>query len=151
MYSSNEEPCCVVVIFGIPGAGKSYLSRGLVSRADKVFGGRSRVIHVHMDDYYPIDNRGSNEPSIENDLDVGFNWKRSRQSVTGHIEDILSGTMSSHNPLLQCHSLVVADHGSSNILIVDDNLPLRAMRHEYYQLARKCNAFNVISDSYIPQ
>ena len=30
------------------------------------------------------------------------------------------------------------------VLLLDDNMPLRSMRHEYYQLARKCKLMQVI-------
>lgn len=35
------------------------------------------------------------------------------------------------------HRIVEAE-GRATILVLDDNMPLRSMRYEYYQLARKC-------------
>ena len=76
-----------------------------------------------------------------------FNWKRkTRRFVKSCIEEFLSGKGFSkcYDSTARIFSFVLPVHQSS-VVIVDDNLPLRSMRHEYYQAAKKCNSNKYIT------
>ena len=61
-----------------------------------------------------------------------FDWKRSRRVVLANIDDYLSGKPS---PMF---TISREEASLSLIILIDDNLHLRSMRKEFYQLARKC-------------
>lgn len=46
-----------------------------------------------------------------------------------------------HNSILLLR--IIEAEGRATVLVLDDNMPLRSMRYEYYQLARKCK-FNIL-------
>ena len=70
-----------------------------------------------------------------------FNWKETRRFVKSCIEEFLSGRdlRKYNDTTARIFSSVLPIHQSA-VVIIDDNLPLRSMRHEYYQVARKCNS-----------
>ena len=68
-----------------------------------------------------------------------FSWKKQRQVVNQYVEEILAENISTNNPFL--HKLPNIDKKFSLVIVIDDNLPLRSMRHEYYQLAKKCKHY----------
>lgn len=61
-----------------------------------------------------------------------FDWKWSRHVVLANIDDYLSGKP---NPMF---TISREETSQSLIILIDDNLHLRSMRKEFYQLARKC-------------
>lgn len=75
-----------------------------------------------------------------------FNWKETRRFVKSCVEEFLSGKDSSkyNDTTASLFGSVLPVH-QSTVVIVDDNLPLRSMRHEYYQVARKCNSNKYIT------
>ena len=58
-----------MLLFGIPGSGKTTLSRELVLRKgnqhDKTISTQFDIIHICMDDYYPIDEREGSEKTSD--------------------------------------------------------------------------------------
>ena len=48
---------CIVLIFGIPASGKTYIARELVVKEMQLFGETCCVVHICMDDFYPKDTR----------------------------------------------------------------------------------------------
>ena len=60
--STSDEECltpqvCIVLIFGIPASGKTYIAKELVAKEMQFFGEKYCVVHVCMDDFYPKDTR----------------------------------------------------------------------------------------------
>lgn len=72
-----------------------------------------------------------------------FDWKRSRRAVLANIDDYLSGKP---NPMFTISREEVSQ---SLIILIDDNLHLRSMRKEFYQLARKCEQIMTFLHLYV--
>lgn len=60
-------PTCILPIFGIPGSGKTLLTRHLVS-ADVAL--QWNLVAVHFDDFYPPDLRSHKEPLSQDQGEV---------------------------------------------------------------------------------
>lgn len=60
--STSDEKCltpqvCIVLLFGIPASGKTYIARELIAKEMQLFGETCCVVHICMDDFYPKDTR----------------------------------------------------------------------------------------------
>ena len=61
-------PTCILPIFGIPGSGKTLLTRHLVVSTDVAL--QWNLIAVHFDDLYPPDLRSQEEPLAQSKGEV---------------------------------------------------------------------------------
>ncbi|XP_011409618.1 PREDICTED: L-seryl-tRNA(Sec) kinase-like [Amphimedon queenslandica] len=150
MASSNQPSrsshTCILLLFGIPGSGKTTLSRELVLRkssqehSDQHRETKSTqfdIVHICMDDYYPTDEREGSEKNSDEFINDDFDWKQYRHIVTENIDEYLSGKS---NVMFSTGGEIKVE-GEKNevikLLIIDDNLHLRSMRKEFVQIARK--------------
>jgi len=130
---------CLVLLVGLPGAGKSTLCQLIKQSAD------CDVIHVCFDDVIPL--------SIQRNIALsraGVEWKLVRRRTL----NIIAGVIGSYSQPTACESIssdldlmfrqfeqrltieFKAVRNKDVMLLIDDNNYYRSMRYEYYQLAR---------------
>ena len=127
---------CLVVLCGLPGAGKTTLSENLVREVEKTHGSTSslKVVpkHIAFDEVGGDDVQGRS--SSEYDPDV---WKKNRRKAHELVEAEVS-------------TAPVELGEERKLVIVDDNMHLRSMRRQMYLLARQHRTDFVIVYVHIP-
>eukprot|EP00731_Ephydatia_muelleri_P020427 Em0013g154a len=146
---------CLVLVCGIPGSGKTTLAQELSGHYSPPYGGSPVFfIPLHTDFLYPLDLRVIQIQDVDQ-----FNLREARHEFNDCLRHLLHVNsiglhsnppdcfqpMSSHkwDKLVQW----LTDHKfadsagkfsfSGNVaVVIDDNLHLRSMRYEYYQMAR---------------
>ncbi|GAX73447.1 hypothetical protein CEUSTIGMA_g899.t1 [Chlamydomonas eustigma] len=155
IYEGKNPSVCILVLCGLPGCGKTTLSKGLVSvaLADKTE--NFHVVHLNFDDLL-LDQLDTAQTHFSPE-----EWKSSRQTAFSRLEAIVSGkehhwigtnTPCSHGGVDQhyLHGGMDKEHvpyqprtghaGAPLLIVVDDNMQYRSMRYRCYQIARKYNA-----------
>lgn len=98
-------PIGIVVLIGLPAAGKTTFSQKIVKRL-------SSNSKCHTINYDALIKNHTKD-----------HYKQSRKSVLDSVESLIMGLRSKTAPCKQ-------------LIIVDDNMYYRSMRHEYYKLAK---------------
>lgn len=135
-------PVCLCVLCGLPGAGKSTLTRRILGAADEN-GWRAAV--VSYDELIP-------EEAYYTEVEEHTNWKSHRQAVLQCIQQFLerpedpieypSGPAINESAWQSCVQALLqpkelnAD-GTPLLFLLDDNFYYPSMRYEVYQLARR--------------
>ncbi|XP_075226408.1 phosphoseryl tRNA kinase [Lycorma delicatula] len=132
----NNKNICLILLIGIPGCGKTYLTNFLVNHLSKnMFSSNSKyfsnlcVIPVSYDDYI----------SYHTDSNV-MSWKQRRTDVFIGVEEFIlyfKGYKNSLNSKLYVNNNYCTDNKDNMFIIIDDNMYYKSMRYEYYKLARK--------------
>ena len=90
--SQPSPPSCILLVFGVPGSGKTILTDSLVSRAT---GADWTLFPVHFDVFYPPDIRAAPSPTNAEDSPdqerEHFALKIERQKVTDCVEWLVRG------------------------------------------------------------
>ncbi|KAK9813223.1 hypothetical protein WJX72_010984 [[Myrmecia] bisecta] len=128
MSGSPPSPCqitasaCLLVLCGLPAAGKTTIAIALAAAAA---GQSVKTEVVCFDDAHP-QGTGSSESAIQA-FDPTL-WKASRQAAICKVQQLLSAP----------HTASSTDGASGGqlLVIVDDNMQYRSMRHECFKLAR---------------
>ncbi|XP_072311841.1 L-seryl-tRNA(Sec) kinase [Eucyclogobius newberryi] len=140
MASARDSGVCLVVLCGLPAAGKSTLARELRGPAAEL-GWRSAA--VNYDELIPEEAFVSRH---EREEEPGEHtaWKRHRRAVLGCVEDFVCGTSGDGDKEAWQRRVrdVLGSNASSPepapaVLLLDDNFYYRSMRYEVHQLARK--------------
>ena len=133
---------CLCIFCGLPGAGKTTLCNNLMKTETYSF------IHVCYDNLLPWINFS--------DPDSLLTWKKYRNAVLEFVKFLVTiARLKSANSLLECPTLLIQDSAvrvfdatkeiiSSTfskkvVFLIDDNMPYRRMRYEYFQIARQLN------------
>ena len=106
----DDGPGCVLVLIGLPAAGKSTLCRALERDADGW-----RVASVRFDDDLEA-------ATVDADFDPE-RWHASRAAALARVEALLRAA----GP---------EDGAAPRLVVVDDNMQYRSMRHRLFQMAR---------------
>lgn len=159
--SAVMDPSCLLLIFGIPGSGKTLLTHSIVQQlAATTVQQNWTWLTIHYDDFYPPDTR-----SKMGDASGGlFDLKEARRKIHTCLEVLLSrnAELEGHGeeavpfldaelrrefPLflkyLNSQQPIFSDTGRLKsgqqppVFALDDNMPLRSMRFECYKVARK--------------
>ena len=118
---ANGSDACLVVLCGLPGAGKSTLCRTLRDSMDVLFEAPSpKIWHVCFDDVENSLAASSQAESFSAEV-----WQKSRKKAHEAVERLLSKNCA-------------AGSGNRHLILVDDNMYYRSMRHSMFQLARQC-------------
>ncbi|XP_065883257.1 L-seryl-tRNA(Sec) kinase-like isoform X2 [Dysidea avara] len=159
----------ILLIYGIPAAGKTKLVTGLCEGSQTQRSGT--FVCVHFDDFYPPDFRGCTDEHQKTDScseQPLFKLKHARQDLNNNLNHLILvnrlGTAGNSSVSDGCDSWgkflsvisssnphVSFDHhgriqGSRHpvVILLDDNMIYHSIRHEYYQIARKCNRFGEV-------
>lgn len=108
---------CLLVLAGLPGAGKSTIAKGILDHLSSS-AANIQATHVHFDDFY------NNNDATKFNMDE---WKRARDKALETIESHLTAPSTSHFCLI----------------IADDTFHLRSMRIQARTLARKHQAAHI--------
>ena len=124
---ASIQPAAIVVLIGLPAAGKSTFAKLL---SDKLNGNEYKDIKtvlVTYDELIPLENQ---KKYAENHSEK--EWKIQRQSISKNVDKMLSGEE------VQCFKIPKIDRNMDKIVfIIDDNNYYGSMRYEYFQIARK--------------
>lgn len=132
----------LVVLVGLPGAGKSTLCKTIVAAAEKKPELKSfYFVHVCYDTFIPLTSQEKYVEARKNGTEEELNcWKAARHDVYLNVERLVIclKTNTSNSSISSLFN--IQDQGgkfSNYVILLDDNFYYRSMRYEYYQLARK--------------
>lgn len=143
--SKMETNVALVLLVGIPGAGKSTVCKKLAfylkSRCVKK---ALCILHVCYDDIIPLSDQRNFVKLKQNDdhnYSENETWKNARHNVFSKVDELIKclKTRSENASLHNFFNLsnVIVESDASYIVLLDDNFYYRSMRYEFYQLARK--------------
>jgi O-phosphoseryl-tRNA(Sec) kinase len=113
----------LLVLCGLPGAGKTTLARRLASSlTDGPAQVQAEVRHCSFDSVYFGGDDGGSEAEAPPEFELG-RWRQSRAQALAQVERLIA---ESRAPT------------SSSLVVVDDNMYYRSMRHQCYLIAKKC-------------
>jgi tRNA uridine 5-carbamoylmethylation protein Kti12 len=122
----------VLVLCGLPGAGKSTLARRLAQSSVTHIDGELQV-EVHHISFDDVDIGGVVAASSEvEEVAIDFEadrWRRSRVLALLEVERRIDESRQTNNSVGTC--------ASRRLIVVDDNMYYRSMRHQCYLLAKK--------------
>ena len=118
---------CIVVLMGLPGAGKTDFCRKFSAK-------NASCVHVCYDQLISLERQKemTSQPG---------EWKQEREKIVEAVEMLVTeSTESGHsdNPYFTTLHRSWGPKASRKIILIDDNNYLQSMRYDYYQLARKC-------------
>lgn len=103
---------CLVILVGIPGAGKTVLSKYI---SEKLLDEKTKIFNISYDDY-------ESKEGYKTEL-----YKSFRTNIYKEVETLLK-------KLNDCNNL---SKDSKFIVVIDDNMYYRSMRRCYFNLAKK--------------
>jgi hypothetical protein len=132
---STLSPCMVLVLCGLPGAGKSTLARRLMQRSG---GGHLEVHHLSFDDIFFGD-----ESSADVEQFDASKWRLSREQALLQVEHLIQDSLqpdglSPYTPSLCDGTPTLSALAGNRLIVVDDNMHYRSMRRQCFQVAKKC-------------
>lgn len=123
--NDRSRSCCIVLLVGLPGAGKTTFAK-ILSQTNEA----ASCATVSFDEVLPLEEQKalSTAPSSSDNK-----WKLARQDMKDRVRKEMT------------------ERNDNVIVFVDDNNYYRSMRHEYYQLARElqvgfCQFYLKVSD-----
>lgn len=139
MSSEPEIKICLVLLVGLPGAGKTTFCKNLVAEFAK---SDFAVFHVCYDRFVDLEEQAK---LVQND--ESQKWKDKRKEIIFQVENFLQ-TITEKKEFSEAEKyfLLKVDKdvedlrnisASPLIFLLDDNFYYNSMRYEYYQLARK--------------
>ena len=142
MAESEQIYICTVVLIGLPGSGKSTLSKALSDYFESRNNVERNIVYsvfpVCYDELIPVDSDKWQE-----------DWKNGRKNVLKYVSELIRclksidecSTIDKVDLLLKDKLLAIKNCSSYRrvYIIIDDNMYYRSMRYEYYQLARLYN------------
>jgi tRNA uridine 5-carbamoylmethylation protein Kti12 len=127
---SKPSGALIVVLCGLPAAGKSTLAAVLFEQAAKRLQNDVRVIIVSFDAVHEqVVSEQKSDATSAPTFDPAI-WKQSRSKAFENLERELDGKISGSGSDSKTDSAL-------RMLIVDDNMQYRSMRYAIFQLARK--------------
>lgn len=131
-YCQQQQLEMVLVLCGLPGAGKSTLARRLAQSSATHIDGELQV-EVHHISFDDVDIGGVVAASSEvEEVAIDFEadrWCRSRALALLEVERRIDESRQTNNSIGTCVS--------RRLIVVDDNMYYRSMRHQCYLLAKK--------------
>ena len=124
---ASIQPAAIVVLIGLPAAGKSTFAKLLSDNLESNEHKDIKTVLVTYDELIPLDvqKKYAENPSEKE-------WKIQRQSISKNVDKLLSGEE------VQCFKIPKIDRNMSKIIfLIDDNNYYGSMRYEYFQIARK--------------
>eukprot|EP00933_Yihiella_yeosuensis_P041726 TRINITY_DN3612_c1_g5_i2.p1 TRINITY_DN3612_c1_g5~~TRINITY_DN3612_c1_g5_i2.p1 ORF type:complete len:327 (-),score=73.61 TRINITY_DN3612_c1_g5_i2:187-1167(-) len=120
----NQPTCCLLLVCGLPGCGKSTFCKSLIARAEqeKQLLGACQWRHLCYDEV-EMELRGQGSTHFDPDT-----WRESRVKAAQAIAEIFENHEKSNESLDEKERLIV---------LLDDNMYYRSMRKQWYHFARK--------------
>lgn len=136
----------LVVLLGLPGAGKSTLCQKLFQSLEtKPNSSDICLIHVCFDELIPLTLQEKFvliKQSKLNDDDEGTSWKSARRDVYYKVDNLVKCLKNGNvdSDIFNIFGIIgKQDANAKYVILLDDNFYYRSMRYEYFQLARKHN------------
>ena len=85
MATANQSDICIVVLLGLPAAGKTTFSQQFVSNFSQI---NYNVIHICYDDFVDLKEQAKCAESSGND-EQESNWKEKRKEVSQAVEHFI--------------------------------------------------------------
>lgn len=131
-YPINQMSLGLMVLIGLPGSGKTTLSKTLVNNYTYFKERKLNFIHICYDELLEF----SKDDSITD-------WKNQRNTIISEIGNLIISIKSeswNQCPQKFAHHLEKLDCSIKNIvLIIDDNMYFKSMRYSLFQIAKKYN------------
>jgi len=149
-------PCMVLVLCGLPGSGKTTLARQLTrdTTTQPVHQQTTattpcciEVRHLCFDDVFVLE---AGDQQLQQD-EAAVMWRQARQQSLAAVERLVEESMRSkccnqrmralsqltYGPLGPPLTSAQVDNGRRRLVVVDDNMYYRSMRHQCYEIAKK--------------
>ena len=123
------QPAVIVVLIGLPAAGKSTFTKLLSDLIATSSYDDYKVVKVIYDELIPIELQ---KKYAENPSET--EWKNQRQSITDNVELLLSGQEVTKGFLKPSK---IDRSNCKYVFVIDDNNYYNSMRYQYFQIARK--------------
>ncbi|TDG41965.1 hypothetical protein AWZ03_011611 [Drosophila navojoa] len=118
---------CLLALIGLPGAGKTTLSKWLMQQQPDLLAGW-HLLHLCYDDYFDI------QPTNK------IEYKEQRQFIYNLLEQLIVALQAGKADLPgQVRESATTTGNSNHLIICDDNHYYRSMRYKLYQLSRNQN------------
>lgn len=115
---------CLLALIGLPGAGKTTLSKWLMQQQPDLLAGW-QVVHLCYDDHFDMQPKNKIE------------YKEQRQFIYNLLEQLIAALQAGKADLPGLVRVSATTTNSCNYLIIcDDNHYYRSMRYKLYQLSR---------------
>ena len=139
---NDDMTSCIVVLCGLPGSGKSSLSKNLKKYIDSNLSSIYHCCLVEYDALIPACYTSENSHQTQT-------WKEYRVSIAAMVADLVRQIATPRGTRAYQAGFVVcpcAEGGASNasikhLLILDDNFYYRSMRHEIWRIAEQGKFF----------
>lgn len=118
---------CLLALIGLPGAGKTTLSKWLMQQQPDLLTGW-HVLHLCYDDYFDI------QPTNK------IEYKEQRQFIYNLLEQLIVALQAGKAELPgRVQGSAATTNSCNHLIICDDNHYYRSMRYKLYQLSRNRN------------
>lgn len=135
-----------MIVCGLPGVGKTSFTRKLISQC--AFYEGLECVHLEYDEFEKQERSqkktltpDSPTQSSQTSFDSSA-WKSARERIEDLVEQILSGSMQTNNPVLKNSNNYSHESKSAQQLFIflDDNMYYHSMRNTFFKLCQKYKA-----------